>query len=127
VLFLEGINYIEHYGLQRKQDKDGKYSQVTPSHSWNAAQRISNYFLLKLQRHSDHHAHAGRRYQVLRSFPNSPNMPFGYSMMVLTAFFPPIFFYLMDHRVIEYQKKIKEYEEKGLELFPELKKDVLQK
>jgi alkane 1-monooxygenase len=64
---LELVNYIEHYGLERKEKDhenklNRKYSKVTPMHSWNAAQMLSNYFLFKLQRHSDHHANAGKQY-----------------------------------------------------------------
>lgn len=52
---LETINYIEHYGLQRKKLADGTYEKVTIKHSWNAPHRLSNFLLLKIQRHSDHH------------------------------------------------------------------------
>ena len=55
VVMLESINYIEHYGLRRKQLPDGTFEKVTVRHSWNAPHRISNYLLFKLQRHSDHH------------------------------------------------------------------------
>jgi len=58
VLILEDINYIEHYGLQRKKLADGSYENVTPYHSWNAPHRVTNYLLFKLQRHSDHHANS---------------------------------------------------------------------
>jgi alkane 1-monooxygenase len=77
ILLLESVNYIEHYGLERKEKDAGNYVRVTPMHSWNAGYMISNYFLFKLQRHSDHHANAKRRYQILRSFENSPQMPQG--------------------------------------------------
>jgi len=94
---LEIINYIEHYGLERKSQGDS-YEPVNPTHSWNANARITNYFLFKLQRHSDHHAHAGRRYQVLRSFDSAPQMPTGYAGMLLLALLPPSWFWVMDKR-----------------------------
>ena len=53
--FLEIVNYIEHYGLQRKTLPNGEYEPVQFHHSWNAGQRVTNYFLFKLQRHSHHH------------------------------------------------------------------------
>ncbi len=34
---LEVINYIEHYGLRRKEIAPGKYERTTIMHSWNAA------------------------------------------------------------------------------------------
>jgi len=35
-LYLETINYIEHYGLKRKQDKNGIYESINILHSWNS-------------------------------------------------------------------------------------------
>ena len=35
-LFLETINYIEHYGLSRKKDQNGRYERVKTIHSWNS-------------------------------------------------------------------------------------------
>eukprot|EP00698_Gefionella_okellyi_P008869 TRINITY_DN2226_c0_g1_i1.p1 TRINITY_DN2226_c0_g1~~TRINITY_DN2226_c0_g1_i1.p1 ORF type:complete len:384 (-),score=67.56 TRINITY_DN2226_c0_g1_i1:784-1935(-) len=101
---LELVNYIEHYGLSRKEIAPGKYEQVNITHSWNAAHRITNYFLFKLQRHSDHHANSTRRYQVLRSFDESPQLPTGYAGMILLALFPPLFRKLMDSRAIHYMQ-----------------------
>lgn len=55
VTLLELTNYIEHYGLTRKHLGGGKYEHVQPRHSWNASHRVSNWLLINLQRHSDHH------------------------------------------------------------------------
>jgi alkane 1-monooxygenase len=55
IMYLEIINYIEHYGLKRKKLSNGEYEKVNIKHSWNAPHRFSNYLLFKLQRHSDHH------------------------------------------------------------------------
>jgi len=101
---LELVNYIEHYGLHREKitdEKDGSthYEPVTPMHSWNADARVTNFFLFKLQRHSDHHAYAGRRYQILRSFADAPQMPTGYGGMVFIALIPPLWFFLMNPMV----------------------------
>jgi alkane 1-monooxygenase len=32
-------------------------------HSWNADDRLSNYYFWKIQRHSDHHINAIKPYQ----------------------------------------------------------------
>lgn len=96
---LEVVNYLEHYGLERKEIGDGKYERVTPIHSWNASNWVTNYFLFHLQRHSDHHASAGRRYQILRHFDESPQLPTGYAGMVLLALVPPLWFRIMDPKV----------------------------
>lgn len=96
---LELVNYIEHYGIVRKVIGQGRYERVNPLHSWNANQLITNFFLFQLQRHSDHHAHANRRYQVLRHVEESPQLPYGYATMILIALVPPLWFSLMDKRL----------------------------
>jgi len=96
---LEIINYIEHYGLCRAQLAPGRYERVTHRHSWNASQRVSNWLLFNLQRHSDHHAHARKRYQVLTHHDDSPQLPAGYATMFLLALLPPLWRRVMDERV----------------------------
>lgn len=84
---LEAVNYLEHYGMERKRLSSGLYEKVTPLHSWNASQSVSNFLLFQLQRHSDHHAYAFKPYQVLNHYEESPQLPAGYSAMILVAFF----------------------------------------
>lgn len=99
---LEIVNYIEHYGLHRRQLENGRYERITHEHSWNSNYLLTNLFLFHLQRHSDHHAHAKRRYQVLRHFPDSPQLPAGYATMVVLALIPPLWFKIMNPRVDAY-------------------------
>lgn len=101
---LEIINYIEHYGLHRRKMNTGKYERVTPEHSWNSNYFLTNMFLFQLQRHSDHHAYAARRYQVLRHHDNSPQLPFGYATMFMIALIPPLWKAIMNPRVKAYYK-----------------------
>ncbi|MFT6152979.1 MAG: alkane 1-monooxygenase [Bermanella sp.] len=101
---LEIINYIEHYGLHRRQLENGKYERVNPEHSWNSNFFLTNMFLFQLQRHSDHHAYAARRYQVLRHYKNSPQLPFGYATMFVIALIPPLWKAIMNPRVEAYYK-----------------------
>ncbi|HMP98997.1 MAG TPA: alkane 1-monooxygenase [Cyclobacteriaceae bacterium] len=96
---LELVNYIEHYGIERREISPGKFERVNPLHSWNASHMISNFFLFQLQRHSDHHAYAHKRYQVLKHYDESPQLPFGYSTMILIALLPPLWFALMNKRL----------------------------
>ncbi|WKB51699.1 alkane 1-monooxygenase [Eleftheria terrae] len=98
VCLLEIINYIEHYGLQRRRGPDGRYERVDPRHSWNSDFLLSNLMLFQLQRHSDHHAHPARRYQVLRRFEHSPQLPFGYATGVVLALLPPLWWRVMNPR-----------------------------
>lgn len=97
---LSSANYVEHYGLLRQRDADGRYERPKPRHSWNSNHVLSNILLYQLQRHSDHHAHAARRYQALRHFDEAPQLPSGYFGMFLLAFLPPLWFRVMDPRVI---------------------------
>jgi alkane 1-monooxygenase len=103
---LELVNYVEHYGIVRKQLSDGKYERVNPLHSWNASHRISNFFLFQLQRHSDHHANASKRYQVLNHYDESPQLPFGYPTMILIALVPPLWFTTMNPRLKQWEETI---------------------
>jgi alkane 1-monooxygenase len=99
---LEAINYIEHYGLRRKQLPDGRYERVRPEHSWNINTVVGNVFLFHLQRHSDHHAHPLRRYQALRHADEAPQLPAGYPTMLLLSAFPPLWRRVMDRRVLDH-------------------------
>ncbi len=102
---LEAVNYIEHYGMERQQLPDGKYERVNPLHSWNSNHWISNLFLFQLQRHSDHHAFAIRPYQILRHFDQSPQLPTGYPLMIMTALIPPLWFGMMNKRLEDWKAK----------------------
>lgn len=99
ILLLETVNYIEHYGLQRKQTTDGKYERAMPVHSWNSNHMLGRIFLFELSRHSDHHYMASRKYQILRHHDDAPQMPTGYPGMMLLSLLPPAWFYVMNKRV----------------------------
>jgi alkane 1-monooxygenase len=101
ILLLEVVNYIEHYGLQRKKLESGNWERPSIQISWNANQRLTNYFLINLQRHSDHHARPRVPYPLLRSEEESPLLPLGYTGMIILALFPPLFFRIMNPRVPE--------------------------
>ncbi len=97
---LTSANYLEHYGLLRRKLENGRYEVCQPHHSWNSNHLFSNWALFHLQRHSDHHAHPTRRYQSLRNFPALPRLPSGYFGMYLLAYVPPLWFRLMNPRLI---------------------------
>ncbi len=99
---LEVVNYVEHYGLLRQKTESGRYERCRPVHSWNSNHIASNIALYNLERHSDHHAHPTRRYQSLRHFDDSPQLPNGYGLMIALAYFPPLWRRMMDHRVLEH-------------------------
>lgn len=96
---LEVVNYVEHYGLQRRALGNGRYEAVSAAHSWNSSALLTNLLLFHLQRHSDHHLYARRPYQVLRNHEASPQLPFGYGTMVPLALIPPLWFWIMNPQV----------------------------
>lgn len=98
---LELVNYIEHYGLTRKHLGEGKYEHVQPRHSWNAAHKASNWLLINLQRHSDHHYKPDRRFAVLQTYgaDEAPQLPYGYPVMTMLAMMPPLWRRFMNPRV----------------------------
>ena len=98
---LTSANYIEHYGLLREKEESGRYERCQPHHSWNANYIFSNLALFHLERHSDHHANPTRRYQSLRNFDGLPELPNGYYGMYLIAYFPWLWYKVMDKRVLE--------------------------
>lgn len=101
VFQLELTNYVEHYGLTRKHLGDGKYEPVKPHHSWNASHTATNWLLINLQRHSDHHYKPKRRFPLLQTYDQStaPQLPYGYVIMGLMALYPPKWRAYMNPRV----------------------------
>lgn len=97
---LTSANYIEHYGLVRQKLPNGRYEPCLPRHSWNSNHIISNLVVFHLQRHSDHHAHPTRSYQSLRDFTDLPRLPSGYFGMFIAAYIPPLWFRVMNPRLI---------------------------
>jgi len=104
ITLLETVNYIEHYGLQRRSAGDGKYERAMPEHSWNSNHVVGRLMLFELSRHSDHHYLASRKYQVLRHHDESPQMPTGYPGMMILSLVPPVWFRIMNRRI----EKLKE-------------------
>jgi len=101
ILLLELVDYIEHYGLLRRKLANGKYEPTQPHHSWNSGHQASNWLLINLQRHSDHHYKPRKRFPTLQSYPESdaPQLPHGYPWMVLLALIPPVYFNIMQPKL----------------------------
>ncbi|MFY0682162.1 MAG: alkane 1-monooxygenase [Thalassovita sp.] len=103
---LELTNYVEHYGLTRKHLGDGKYEHVKPHHSWNAAHKATNWLLINLQRHSDHHYKPDRRFPLLQNYAEheAPQLPYGYPLMTFMAMIPPLWRRRMNPKVREWRR-----------------------
>ena len=104
---LELTNYVEHYGLTRRHLGDGKYEHVLPRHSWNSAHKASNWLLINLQRHSDHHYKPDRRFPLLQTYSQdeAPQLPFGYPGMTFLAMMPPLWRRRMNPRVRAWRRQ----------------------
>jgi alkane 1-monooxygenase len=120
-LHIENANFIEHYGLRRraipgKFDRDGEPVYERPGwfHAWDTADRLTNWMLFKIQRHPDHHTNAGRPYQILRTFKESPTMPTGYAGMFVLSWFPPLFAAIMDPLVENAYRQREIMEKRGV-------------
>ena len=100
-VFLETINYVEHYGLVRKKLPSGRYERVQTHHSWNSNHIIGRIVLYELTRHSDHHFKASKKYQILENKKESPQLPFGYPTSILLSLVPPLWFWIMNSRIPE--------------------------
>lgn len=95
-LLLEYTNYIEHYGLCRKENE-----RVNEGHSWQSDKIISRFLLIDLSRHSDHHFHAAKPFHQLESYEGSPVLPGGYASMLIPALIPPLWFRLVNTKIIQ--------------------------
>lgn len=104
-LLLETVNYIEHYGLQRSQRKDGNYERAMPHHSWNSNHILGRLMLFELSRHSDHHYLASRKYQILQHHNDAPQLPTGYPGSMILAMVPPLWFYVMNKKIRQLQSQ----------------------
>ena len=97
VFLLEAINYIEHYGLQRRS-VNGRVEAFGVMHAWNADHWLTNSVIANLQRHSDHHMHAWKPYAELQALPG-PQLPTGYAGCLFLATVPPLWFAALHPRI----------------------------
>lgn len=104
---LELTNYVEHYGLTRKHLGDGRYEHVKPRHSWNSDQRVTNWLMINLQRHSDHHYKPDRRFPLLQTYDRdeAPQLPIGYPLLASAAMIPPLWRRMMNPRVRAWRRQ----------------------
>lgn len=104
---LEMTNYVEHYGLTRRHLGEGRYEHIMPRHSWNASHKASNWLMINLQRHSDHHYKPDRRFPLLQTYgtDEAPQLPLGYPVMTFVALFPPLWRRRMNPRVRAWRRQ----------------------
>ena len=100
IALLHIINYLQHYGLMRKVNTGGGYEKLSIQHAWNTGRCNRSINLFELESHADHHMHPGRPFDKLSHHADSPEHPAGYSFMVLLSLVPPLWFRIMDKRIL---------------------------
>ena len=93
------VDYLQHYGLERRPLPQGGYEPQTIHHSWNTPHWFSSHMMVNAPRHSDHHANPARPYPALRLPEEMPVLPYSLPAMGMVALWPPLWFRLMDRRV----------------------------
>ncbi|MCT4556324.1 MAG: alkane 1-monooxygenase [Pelagimonas sp.] len=92
-------DYVQHYGLRRREIAPGRYEPVGPQHSWNSPHGFSSALMLNAPRHSDHHSHPTRPYPGLAlDRAAMPILPYSLPVMAVIALLPPLWRRVMDHR-----------------------------
>ncbi len=94
-------DYLQHYGLMREMLPNGRREPAGDKHSWNTDTPLCNLLVFNVQRHSHHHAQPMLPYQSLHDRPEAPRLPTGYFGMMLIALIPPLWFHMMDPRLVE--------------------------
>jgi alkane 1-monooxygenase len=88
ILVLEMMNYIGHYGLERRMNAAGQMEPVSEQHAWDCDLPFSNLVLIAVQKHADHHINPHKPYGELRCTPGSPRLPISYPLLFLLTLFP---------------------------------------
>jgi alkane 1-monooxygenase len=99
IVLLHIINYLQHYGLMRKMNDNGKYEKLDVHHAWNTGRKNTSLNLFQLENHADHHLHPNRSFGELQHTDASPEHPAGYSFMVLLSLMPPLWFRIMNKKI----------------------------
>ncbi|MCH9673870.1 MAG: alkane 1-monooxygenase [Gammaproteobacteria bacterium] len=91
ILKLEAVNYLQHYGLARGVDGHGRIERVKHCHAWSQSSSLTNWALLNLMHHADHHVHPDREFFALCEESDSPQYPMDFSLMFIVAAIPSLF------------------------------------
>jgi alkane 1-monooxygenase len=84
LLVLGGFNYTQHYGIVRAPG-----SPILPHHSWNHLNTFSRAITFEISNHSEHHLDPDKFYELLKTYPEAPQMP-SIVLCFLASFIPPL-------------------------------------
>ena len=99
IFLLHVVNYLQHYGLMRREFSVGHTEKMTGHHSWSSGNRLKNLSLFQLENHAHHHLHPTHQYETLQPINESPEYPTGYSGMIVLAMIPPLWFRIVHKRL----------------------------
>jgi Fatty acid desaturase len=108
-LYLELVNYIEHYGLVRVPG-----ARIEARHSWNTYHVVSSGLLYNLPRHSHHHLFAAKPFWRLEEEPEGPTYPYGYMTMIIISLVPPLWNRTVNPRLAAWDREKASEPEKAL-------------
>lgn len=91
VMYLDCINYLQHYGLTRRMTAPGRPEPMQDHHSWTQAMYLDDLLLFNLPRHAHHHVQPQRPFQLLKDSEHAPRYPYNYGLMTIILLFPRLF------------------------------------
>ncbi len=105
IMYLDLINYLQHYGLTRQLGSGGRPEPVQDHHSWTAGMFLDDLLLLNLPRHAHHHSQPQRPYHLLQDSPDAPRYPYSYGVMTMLLLVPPLFRRVVHPCLDQFQSK----------------------
>ena len=88
VTILEVVSYLQHYGILRNLDSQGKFEILRAYHSWESNKIASCVLFLNIPLHSSHHDDARSRFSELTPNSEAMQLPFSYPVMIQLSFVP---------------------------------------
>ncbi|MEO6583176.1 MAG: alkane 1-monooxygenase [Ferruginibacter sp.] len=99
IILLHAVNYLQHYGLARKEILPGQVERMAEHHAWNSGNRLNGLSLFQLENHAHHHLHPTHPYESLKATKSSPAYPTGYSGMIMLSLIPQLWFSIVHKRL----------------------------
>lgn len=108
-MYLDCINYLQHYGLTREMRSNGRPEPMQAHHSWTIGMYLDDLVLFNMPRHAHHHTQPELAFQRLRDTPAAPRYPLNYSAMTLIVLVPALFRRLVHPCLDEFESRRREH------------------